>query len=150
METIKRFCTRRHITLTLVMLFASLLLNPLPGGAAEEQVGGRYKFKGRKISHRIIIPEDPPAAVILVQYLPAGTVIEKAVPHYSSYDPVNGVAKWLFTEVQPGPMKVKVKLGQKVPRDQVSAEVLFKDAVGGSETLTISPMPLKRAAIEGC
>ena len=132
------------------MLFTLLLINPGLGQTAEEHIGGRYKFSGKTISHRIIIPANPPAAVILVQYLPTGTTIEKARPHYSSYDPERGVAKWLFTDVQPGPLKVKLKLGQMVPRDKVSAEVLFKDDVGGSETLTITPMPLKRKAIEGC
>jgi hypothetical protein len=124
----------------------------LLGQAMAEDLGiaGRYKHRGRRITHRIAIPLHPPAAAIVVQHLPPGTVIEKSVPAYSSYDVESGTVKWLFPGVQPGTLKIRIILGERVEPGKISAEVLFKERSGESNTFTVQPSVMRSTAIEGC
>lgn len=138
------------------MFFVLVSLSLLQGLAGEncfagdQQVVGRYKVSGATIRHTITIPPQPPMAVIVVQYLPPGTEIIAAEPAFSRYDQEKGEVKWLFKDVNPGPLTIDLKLGHEVDRNQLRAEALFKDGQGGSNTYTLAPQPMMRKAIEGC
>jgi len=145
----------RFVRTLLVLAFSVLVLGvavlPLPPIAlAQQEVAGRYKLSGAEIVHTITIPQQRPAAVIVVQYLPPGTEILQATPPYSSYDGATGVAKWLFIDAGPGPLRLRITLARPLNSRDIQAEVLFKDQSGSSSTYTIAPAPLKRKALEGC
>lgn len=117
---------------------------------AQQEIAGRYKLKGTEIVHTITIPQQRPAAVIVVQYLPPGTEILQTTPQHSSYDGATGTLKWLFIDAQPGPLQLRISLSRPVASHDIRAEVLFKDQSGTSSTYTIAPAPVIRKALEGC
>lgn len=149
----KQYRARKSVRLASFLLLALSISQGIAGPicrAEERQVAGRYKVSGNTILHTITIPAQPPAAVIVVQYLPPGTQIASADPAYSSYDPATGEAKWLLKGVSPGVLQIRLTLAHEVNKDKIRAEALFKDAVGGSSTYALSPQPMKRKAVEGC
>ncbi|WP_153306514.1 hypothetical protein [Desulfogranum japonicum] len=134
-----------------MVLVLGVLLSCTPCSTALGQdIIGRYKVKGNRIIHKIVIPQDPPAAVIVLQYLPKGTDVVKTSPDYSSYDKETGTLKWLFDDVQPGHLSLKITLAKRIDAKNISAEVLFLDQTGQSNIFSLSPLPMKRRAIEGC
>ncbi len=147
-QSISHFSKRLSLLLFLIISVCPLVA--LSSLAEEMQVAGKYSMRGRSINHKIKIPPSPPAAVIVVQYLPPGTDIKSAEPEYSSYDKEHGVVKWLFTDVKPGRLKIRLELAHDVDRSKVRAEALFKDSKGQSSTFALIPRPMKRKAIEGC
>lgn len=116
----------------------------------QQEIAGRYRFNGTQIRHKITIPQQRPAAVIVIQYLPPHTKITQALPNYNSYDETTGIAKWLFGNAEPGLLHINITLAQPVNSHLIRAEVLFKDQTGISNAYTIAPAPLKRKALEGC
>ena len=137
-------------------LIASLLV--LPGVhvdctcslAGAQEIAGRYKLTGANIQYRITVPQQKPAAAIVIQYLPPQTLIQNATPAFSSYDPQTGIVKWLFSEVAPGILTISLQLAHPLERNEIKAEVLFKDHSGASSTFAIEPLPMKRRQLEGC
>lgn len=146
-------CAKNSVRLSFLLLLALFIFQGIAGPlclAEERQVAGRYKVNGNTILHTIIIPQQPPVAVIVVQYLPPGTVITSAEPAYSSYDQATGEAKWLLKGVPPGLLQIRLTLAHEVNKDKIRAEALFKDALGGSNPYALTPQPMKRKAVEGC
>ncbi|MFZ5776138.1 MAG: hypothetical protein ACOY3Z_11705 [Thermodesulfobacteriota bacterium] len=137
-------------------LVALLILLSLQGFASrpclaeDRQVAGRYKVEGRTIRHTITIPEQPPGAVIVIQYLPPGTGIIAAEPAYSSYDQANGEAKWLLKNVSPGPLHITLELDHEVARDTIRAETLFKDSPKESGYTKPPQSVIRKRKVEGC
>ena len=151
MKAIRSRFVRRLFVLALsvsVLGVAVLSLPPMAG--AQQEIAGRYKLSGAEIQYTITIPQQRPAAVIVVQYLPPGTEILQATPQYSSYDGATGIAKWLFIDAQPGPLRLRITLARPLDNRDIQAEVLFKDQSGTSSTFTIAPTPVKRKVLEGC
>ena len=149
----KRYRARNYVRSVSLLLLSLLLSQGIAGSvcqAEERQVAGRYKVNGNTILHTITIPTQPPVAVIVVQYLPPGTSITSTDPSYSSYDKTTGEVKWLLKGVPPGLLQIRLTLAHEVDKDKVRAEALFKDALGGSSTYTLTPQPMKRKTIEGC
>jgi len=140
----------RLSSLLLLALFVSQGIAEPLCRAEERQVAGRYKVNGNTILHTITIPPQPPVAVIVVQYLPPGTLITSSDPAHSSYDQVTGEVKWLIKGVSPGLLQIRLNLAHEVNKDKIRAEALFKDALGGSSTYALTPQPMKRKVIEGC
>ena len=120
------------------------------GTAKAQELAGRYKHTGATITYRITVPQQKPAAAIVLQYLPPGTTIQNALPAFSSYDPKTGIVKWLFSDVTPGVLVIELQLTQPVTSQEIKAEVLFKDHQGVSNTFAIEPLPMKRKQLEGC
>ncbi len=115
-----------------------------------QEMAGRYKMTGASIRYQVTVPQQKPAAVIVVQYLPPHTAIKNATPGYSTYDPQTGIVKWLFSEVEPGVLTINLQLANPVERNDVKAEVLFKDHSGASSIFAIEPLAMKRKQMEGC
>lgn len=144
---------KNSVRLPSLLLLALFISQGLAGPiclAEERQVAGRYKVSGNTILHTITIPAQPPVAVIVVQYLPPGTLITSADPAYSSYDQATGEVKWLLRSVSPGVLQMRLTLAHEVDKGKIRAEALFKDALGGSSTYALSPQPMKRKVVEGC
>lgn len=144
---------KNSVRLASLLLLALFISQGIAGPiclAEDRQVAGRYKVSGNTILHTITIPVQPPAAVIVVQYLPPGTVVTSAEPAYSSYDQTTGEVKWLLKGVSPGVLQIRLTLAHEVNKDKIRAEALFKDALGGSSTYALSPQPMKRKTVEGC
>ena len=149
----KQYREKNSVRWAFLLLLALFISQGIAGRtclAEERQVAGRYKVSGNTIMHTITIPPQPPAAVIVVQYLPPGTPIASAAPAYSSYDPTTGEVKWLLKGVSPGVLQIRLTLAHEVNKDKIRAEALFKDALGGSSTYALSPQPMKRKTVEGC
>jgi hypothetical protein len=115
------------------------------------EVEGTYRHRDDTIQLRVIVPEEKPAAVIVIQYLPPLTKIIEAKPPISNYAPETGVVKWLFSDVRPGELIMQLQLGAPVDSKDVKAEVLFLDGSGQSSSYFLdTPRPMKRRGLEGC
>ncbi len=106
------------------------LLAVLPAESSAREVEGQFRHRGKEVVYNLNIAKNHPGAMILVQYLPPGTGIEKAIPPYRSYDKRTGVAKWLFSGVKPGKLNVRLYLDHPLAQGAVRAEVLFKEGAG--------------------
>ena len=118
--------------------------------AEAQEIAGRYKLTGASIRYQIAVPQQKPAAVIIIQYLPPHTAIQNAIPAYDTYDPQTGIVKWLLSEVEPGVLTIRLQMASPVDQHAIKAEVLFKDHSGASNTFAIEPLPMKRTQLEGC
>lgn len=127
-----------------------LLVGTAPVSLARE-VEGKYRYRDDTIQLRVIVPEEKPTAVIVIQYLPPHTNIVEAKPPISSYTPETGAVKWLFSDVRPGELILKLQLAAPVDSKDVKAEVLFLDSSGHSSSYSVdAPRPIKRKGLEGC
>ncbi len=132
-----------------VPLFLCIALSSAVPLQAEE-LFGRYRIRDKRIDYTITIPRQRPAAAIIVQYLPPRTEVLRSDPPCSSYDPESGEMKWLFTDPQPGALRISLELAAPVRGQDVRAEVLFKDHTGASSSYSGRPLPLMRKMLEGC
>ncbi len=137
-----------HPLMWMPLLLCIALSAALPLQA--EELFGRYKIRDRRIDYTITIPQQRPAAAIIVQYLPPQTEVLGSDPPCNSYDPESGEMKWLFTDPQPGALRISLELAAPVSNQDVRAEVLFKDHTGASSSYSGRPLPLMRKMLEGC
>ena len=138
-----------HALRTMTVLMALLFTFFCQELQAEELIG-RYKLRGTDIDYSITIPQERPAAAIIIQYLPAGTEVLSSCPAFSSYDPETGEMRWLFTNPEAGLLRISLKLAEPLAAQQVRAEALFQDHSGQSSNYAIRPAPMKRRVLEGC
>lgn len=124
--------------------------------AAEQQIiKARYKNpRGTDISWKIKIPSPPPAAVIVLQFIPPGTRILNSSPAFHSYDPESGTVKWLLSGVRPGLVTMKMTLNQPIrKKGEISGKIIFQDTSTKPISSTFISSPNKstrKRAIEGC
>ena len=143
----------------LAILFCSLLLlMALPcqtSFGARQEVSARYSQpRGTNISWHIKIPSPPPAAVIVIQSIPTGTVIKESSPAYSSYDPTTGTAKWLLTNVLPGQINMTMELDTPIrKKGEIHGKIIFQDQSSQAIAegfITLRTKKKATKAIEGC
>lgn len=122
------------------------------GFAEQQTIRARYLHpRGTDIKWKIYIPSPPPAAVIVIQSIPPGTVIEKSSPQLESYDPETGTAKWLLTEVQPGKITMRMELNQPIrKKGEIHGEIIFQDQENTPIASVFMSPKKKTKAIEGC
>lgn len=137
------------------LLCLLLLLLALPcqtsQGAAQE-IAARYSQpRGTQISWQISIPSPPPAAVIVSQSIPPGTVITGSSPAYSSYDQDTGIAKWLLTNVQAGTITMSMELATPIrKKGEIHGKIIFQDQRAQAIAEGFMTLQSKKKAIEGC
>ncbi|MFA7382450.1 MAG: hypothetical protein WC001_03295 [Desulfurivibrionaceae bacterium] len=120
------------LLLTLLML----LLPPMPMlHAGEVLVSGRYlSGAGQDIQLQITVASPAPGTLIVIQKLPAGTVIETAMPAFHQYDAGKGEGKWLLTQIRPGRHVLSLRLAQPVAAGTISGEIRYMDPASGRLT----------------
>lgn len=131
------------------LFLCAALCTTVPVQAAEE-LFGRYRIRDTRIDYTITIPQQRPAAAIIIQYLPPHTEVLSSQPPCNSYDPESGEMKWLFTDPSPGDLRIGLELAAPISSREVRAEVLFKDHTGESHSHSGKPLPLMRKMLEGC
>ncbi len=117
-----------------------------------QEVSARYtQPRGTEISWGISIPSPPPSAVIVIQFIPAGTVIKKSSPVYNSYDAATGTAKWLVTDVLPGRINMSMELDTPIrKKGEIHGKIIFQDQSAQPIAEGFMTFPKKKKAIEGC
>jgi hypothetical protein len=81
-----------------------------------------------------------PSMIILIQKVPAATAIIKASPEFKKYDAIKGEAKWLFSGVKPGRIKMAMTLSKPIKSNEVMGEIRYKNpATGQMVTMTVAP-----------
>lgn len=124
-------------------------------GIAQEAVKAKYNNpRGLAISWQINVPDPAPAAVIVLQYIPAGTKIVSSSPKYQSHDIQSGTVKWLLPKVVPGTVGMNMTLDKPIrKKGEIHGKIIFQDqSMQSIDSIFISPSSkkTKRAAIEGC
>lgn len=133
-----------HPRATGLLFLALLLLVSLPTSplcAGEPLVSGQYlNGAGHDIQLRITVASPSPSTLIVIQKLPAGTVIESASPAYHQYDAGKGEVKWLLTHVSPGRYILSLRLSHPLAAGGINGEIRYKDPASGRLTnLPIRP-----------
>ena len=115
-----------------LFLFLSL---PMPLRAGNALVSGQYlSSAGQDIQLRITVASPAPTTLIVIQNLPAGTVIEAASPAFHQYDAGKGEVKWLLTQVSPGSYLLSLRLPRPVASGGISGEIRYKEPASGRLT----------------
>lgn len=115
-------------------LLTILLLDSVPLEAAPDITARYRRSDGRELQIEITIGSPPPSSAILIQNLPAGVEITQSSPKVNNYSPGKNVAKWLFRDLTPGKKTVHITLNRPVSSSDISAELRYKPARGGSMT----------------
>lgn len=141
------------ICLLFALLFFCLLFSPAKS-AENKVISARYsKPRGNNIKWHISIPSPPPAAVIVIQSIPPGTIVETSSPSHQSYDPETGTVKWLLTGVHPGKISMKMKLDTPIlKKGEIRGQIIFQDK-SKKPIAFVFMTPTKKTrtmAIEGC
>lgn len=115
-------------------LLIILLLDAVPLKAAPDITARYQSSDGSELQIEITIGSPPPTSAILIQHLPDGVEIVRSSPRTNNYSPGKNVAKWLFRNLSPGKKTVRITLSRSVSSSEISAELRFKPARGGSMT----------------
>lgn len=119
----------------LLLALLVLLSLPSPLRAGEALVNARYlSGAGQDIQLRITVASPAPTTLIVIQNLPAGTVIDAASPAFHQYDASKGEGKWLLTQVSPGSYTLSLRLPRPVAAGGISGEIRYKDPASGRLT----------------
>jgi hypothetical protein len=130
--TVKKFHSRAPGILFLALLL--LLSLPFPLRAGNTLVSGQYlRGAGQDIQLRITVASPAPTTLIVMQNLPAGTVIDSASPAFNQYNVGTGEVKWLLTRISPGSYTLSLRLSQPVSGG-ISGEIRYKDPASGRLT----------------
>ena len=117
--------------LIFLALFVLLAL-PTPLCAAGALVSGQYlSATGQDIQLQITVASPAPTTLIVVQNLPAGTVIETASPAFHQHDAGKGEVKWLLTQVKPGRYVLNLHLSRPMFPGGISGEIRYKEPASG-------------------
>lgn len=120
---------KKYTSILILLSCFLVLLSTQIAFSSSEEITARYlQPRGTKISWKIFIPSPPPAAVIVTQSIPAGTVIKSSSPQFNSYDQEAGTAKWLLDNVTPGTVIMKMELDTPIrKKGEISGEIIFQD-----------------------
>lgn len=98
-------------------------------------VSGQYlSGAGQDIQLRVTVASPAPTTLIVIQNLPAGTVIESASPAFNQYNAGKGEVKWLLTHVSQGSYNLSLHLPLPLPSGGISGEIRYKDPASGRLT----------------
>ncbi|MDH4320606.1 MAG: hypothetical protein OEV73_03820 [Desulfobulbaceae bacterium] len=125
----------------LLIAFFLLLQGEIVVVQADELVSCRYQqATGRNVSLVLEIGSPPPAMLILVQWLPKGMNITRALPPVKKYDPRTGEAKWLLKQLSSGPMQFSIDLDGELSGELIHGEIRYKNPTTGKmEIMAIRP-----------
>lgn len=142
---------RRFATVSISLIIIAITLY-VPAAIADDTISARYQQpRGSHIKWVVNIPEQLPAAVIIIQYIRPGSEILHSSHPMSSYDQEKGVAKWLLTPTSSGPMKMSIRVSKPIlKKGQIRGDVIFKDESDNMTTSIFRETRTKKKAYEGC
>ena len=120
-----------------LLLLTLLVLLALPANlrAGEGVVSGQYlSGAGQDIQLRVTVASPAPTTLIVIQNLPANTVIESASPAFNQYNAGKGEVKWLLTHVSQGSYNLSLHLPLPLASGGISGEIRYKDPASGRLT----------------
>ncbi len=143
---------QRSVLLAVLLVMSLFVVVDCAVAADLAEIRARYSQpRGTKISWKIHIPSPPPAAVIVLQSIPPGTIIKNSSPSHSSYDSASGTVKWLLSAVQPGTIKMKMELGRPIrKKGEIHGKIIFQDTSSRAIAEGSMTSKNKKKAIEGC
>lgn len=149
----KTFLTRPSV-LGLTFFLASLICLHIACGPAigSGKISARFtEPRGTHIRWKIIIPSPAPAAVIVNQYIRPGSNINESSHPVSSYDQKKGVAKWILKGIQPGSLRMDMKIDKPIrKKGEIRGEIIFQDQNANTIASVFMKQKAKKKAIEGC
>ncbi len=131
MTTVSRFRPITAIFCTSVLILFLFAL-PQASCAANGTVSGRYlRHAGGTVILQLAIGSPAPQAVIVEQFLPAGTRVVSSAPPAQKINARAGVIKWLLIGVRPGRRVLTLKVAPAEAAGRVSAILRYRTADGG-------------------
>lgn len=117
-----------------------------------EKISARFtEPRGTHIKWKIKIPSPAPAAVIVNQYIRPGSSINESSHPVSSYDQKKGVAKWILKGLQPGSLRMDMKIDKPIrKKGEIRGEIIFQDQNANTIASVFMKQRAKKKAIEGC
>ena len=150
MDAVRKLLCRVNGYLAMIMFATGGFAGTAFGDAI---ISARYlQPRGEHIVWEILIPSPPPAAVIVTQYILPGSEILASSHPLSSYDRVGGVAKWLFSSISPGTLKMDMTITKPIhKKGEIHGEVLFQDeSQQTTASIFMRPVRTVKKAVEGC
>jgi hypothetical protein len=130
-DTMKKNISRKLAVITALLISTAFLIYfSHPADTPEQQViSARYSQpRGTDIRWHILIPDPPPAVVMMIQRIPPGTTVLNSSPTYHSYDRETGTVKWLLSNVKPGKISMKMELDTPIrKKGEIGGEFIFED-----------------------
>ena len=109
-----------------------LLFGPSYVAADDGLVSCRYlKASGNEIQLQINVSSPPPATIIVIQNIPAGSVIKNSTPEIKKLNSKKGIAKWLFRKIKAGSFLIKMSLDQPLKPGQLTGQIQYKNPKTG-------------------
>ncbi len=100
---------------------------------AETEISGRYlSNRGEEIVLQLKIGSPPPTSIIVLQRVPAGSIVTASTPAHNKFKKGKGELKWLIRQPSPGQLRIHLHLQKPLPAGSVSASIRYKDPVGGT------------------
>ncbi|MCI5224630.1 MAG: hypothetical protein D3924_18670 [Candidatus Electrothrix sp. AR4] len=130
-DTMKKNISRNLAVITALLISTAFLIYFFhPADTTEQQViSARYSQpRGTDIRWHILIPDPPPAVVMMIQRIPPGTAVLNSSPALHSFDRETGTVKWLLTDVKPGKISMKMELDTPIrKKGEIGGEFIFED-----------------------
>ncbi len=130
-DTMKKKIFRNVAVISILLISTALLLYFFrPVDTPEHRVvSARYSQpRGTDIRWHILIPDPPPAVVMMIQHIPPGTAVLASSPPFQSFDKETGTVKWLLTGVRPGKISMNMELDTPIrKKGEISGEITFED-----------------------
>jgi hypothetical protein len=134
---------KQLIALKCIVALLFLLFLPTHVTADKGIVTCRYlKASGNVIKLQINVSTPPPATIIVIQKIPAGSTIKKSTPEIKKLNNKKRIAKWLFRKIKPGSFIIEMVLDHPVQPEQLTGQIRYKNPeTGMTITMEIAPDP---------
>lgn len=135
-----------------ILLPLILLCWPWQAQGEQTEIEARYsQARGKQISWQVQVPSPAPAAIIVLQIIPAGTSIITSKPVYNNFDQTTGMVKWLLTSVQPGEIHMTMELDRPIrKKGEIQGKIIFQDSSTRPLAEAFITRKNRKKSIEGC
>ncbi len=136
--------------LFLIVALAGAFMAP---ALANTLISARYlQPRGNEIVWEITVPSPPPVVVIVTQHILPGSDILASSHPLSSYDKEAGIAKWLFSSISPGTLRMEMTLSKPIrKKGEIHGEVMFQnESQNTTASIYMRPTRTMKKAVEGC
>ena len=126
---------RRSALLLIFLLSAIICRNALAEGIQASYL----QNSDREVLLELNVEDPPPSSIIVLQMLPAGVIIQRAEPSYSTYRKRSNEVRWLFKFPRPGVKRIHLWLSRPLPADQQVRAVIrcMSPETGALMTITL-------------
>ncbi len=91
-------------------------------------ITGKYLTRtSTGLTLQLTVKPPAPASLIVIQHLPAGAEIASSNPAFKKYNHKKGTVRWLFRNLKPGELTIRLKLKTPIAPERVRAEIRCKD-----------------------